>query len=789
MRKMGIVASGSTVIDAIAILNDGEEKKVKAEDLVVIDNRNGNKIMAVYRTAVGSNENLRAVGFSPGIAYARLGRHPSRKANPKNGSRLEDRHNPNRAEESVTPLAKTKTKVTAKRVTKKQEAVTVTRFIHEVLVGQLGIPIRQIVNDTTFANYTGSKRPDLLVSEFEYDPVTRNESEFIENLVAYAEAKDDCKTDDSDWKEALTQGWLKAPKLKLPYFIVTNCRTTIFYNSRTKREIGLNGNPIREFQTIDILRLIKNKLRKDPSLHDIVTDVGSLAAISEAIFNKKLWELTKIYRNINFENTAQKIDFTIGFIALEIFEERESKKDANKIYWSNCSDGSLDYSAEKIVGNLSKYISRLEQQSQFGEFANLMELVRVAIVGKEKQKPIVDDESVKQIYTVIDSMNPLRESGFDLFGAVYEMFADTKEKKTFGQYFTRRHYAYIFSKLLLLSEQHFDRDRKFKVLDPACGTGGFLTEGFKVLRKAYAKTKTLTPEAERFLAKDCFWGTDVQGENISRTKLNMFLVGDGHAHMEPGNTLGEKFIWEGEWDYIITNPPVGAGVVKAETTVVSSSRTEVAFLYKVIRLLKDGGKACILLPDGVLENPNFTRLRKDLLEKCTFEAIVSLPKFAFAPYTKEKMYAVYFTKRNPALTKIQKEPIWMYIIDNDGLANSDKRFPTKLRNSRNGWLHDEITGWVSTDGEEMPGALEERWHKFDDATTDGTEWLNERGETVRLRKGGFVEMAKITDPKSYYCLKPEYYLRPYEPSFITLEQLSGAIQSIEREISMALIPK
>lgn len=77
MRKIGIVASGSTVIDAITILNDGEEKEAKAEDLVIIDNRNGNRIMAVCRTAVGSNENLRAVGFSPGIAYARLGKHPS----------------------------------------------------------------------------------------------------------------------------------------------------------------------------------------------------------------------------------------------------------------------------------------------------------------------------------------------------------------------------------------------------------------------------------------------------------------------------------------------------------------------------------------------------------------------------------------------------------------------------------------------------------------------------------------------------------------------------------------
>lgn len=77
MRKIGIVASGSTVIDAAVILNAGEEKNVKAEDLVIIDNRNDNKVMAVCRTAFGSNENLRAAGFSPGIAYARLGKHPS----------------------------------------------------------------------------------------------------------------------------------------------------------------------------------------------------------------------------------------------------------------------------------------------------------------------------------------------------------------------------------------------------------------------------------------------------------------------------------------------------------------------------------------------------------------------------------------------------------------------------------------------------------------------------------------------------------------------------------------
>lgn len=133
---------------------------------------------------------------------------------------------------------------------KRQEALSVSRLINEVLVKQLSIPFRQIVNDTTFSKYVGSKRPDILISEFEYDG--KNEEQFIQNLVAYAEAKDGCNVEDKDWKDAIKQGKMKAPKLGLPYFIVTNCKTTFFYNAKTLEQLTLNGNPIREFQTIDI---------------------------------------------------------------------------------------------------------------------------------------------------------------------------------------------------------------------------------------------------------------------------------------------------------------------------------------------------------------------------------------------------------------------------------------------------------------------------------------------------------------------------------------------------------
>jgi hypothetical protein len=292
---------------------------------------------------------------------------------------------------------------------------------------------------------------------------------------------------------------------------------------------------------------------------------------------------------------------------------------------------------------------------------------------------------------------------------------------------------------------------------------------------------TMDKDAKRFLSEECFYGIDVRRENISRTKLNMFLVGDGHTNMVDDNTLSKNFNAE-KYDYVITNPPYGAGTIRAETNAISSNRTEIAFLCKIIQVIKDGGEACIILPDGVLENPSLSMLRKEVLEKCTIKAIISLPKFAFAPYTKEKTYAVYLRKKNTGVTRIQSEHIWMYIIDNDGLANSDKRFPTKLRNNRNGWMHDEISGWVSTEGEEMPGLLEERWLAFDDSSTGGTEWINEKGEKVKLRKGGQVRITDITNPSSYFCLLPEFYLRPFEPNFITLEQLKTEFNEIETAI-------
>ena len=184
-------------------------------------------------------------------------------------------------------------------------------------------------------------------------------------------------------------------------------------------------------------------------------------------------------------------------MSLEFFEEKailEGSKDASQIYWSECADGN----DEKLVANVGAYTRRLAKETDFKELRNLIDALSVEIIGENGRQPLVPQEEARSIYGIVNSMRPLYGAGFDPFGAVYEMFASSKEKKEFGEYFTRRHYAHLLAKLLLKDEWFWSPHRQFTTLDPACGTGGFLTEGFKVLVNQYEQSGTLSRRQRSF---------------------------------------------------------------------------------------------------------------------------------------------------------------------------------------------------------------------------------------------------------------------------------------------------
>ena len=94
---------------------------------------------------------------------------------------------------------------------------------------------------------------------------------------------------------------------------------------------------------------------------------------------------------------------------------------------------------------------------------------------------------------------------------------------------------------------------------------------------------------------------------------------------------------------------------------------------------------------------------------------------------------------------------------------------------------------MSTEGEEMPGLLEERFKSYDDSATNGTEWINESGDIVKRRKGGNIPMTSIGKEDVYYCLLPEYYLRPSEASFMSFDQFKEQIKEVQDEIENLLM--
>jgi type I restriction-modification system DNA methylase subunit len=203
-----------------------------------------------------------------------------------------------------------------------------------------------------------------------------------------------------------------------------------------------------------------------------------------------------------------------------------------------------DYGKEKgdFVGDFAisgKHIFE-SQTSPYSDFKDLVDF-------PTKLK----DEHYKQIYNEINKFH-FHGCNFDVFGAIYEEFASQTKKKEFGEFYTRRHITGMVARLLLRNEL---TARDLVICDPACGTGGFLTEAYKTLINNYSKNGKLNKTTKYKLTANTFWGLDNDSKSVARAKLNMFLVGDGHTHIyetdDSLNGWNEEYSWqEDEFDYI-----------------------------------------------------------------------------------------------------------------------------------------------------------------------------------------------------------------------------------------------
>jgi type I restriction enzyme M protein len=273
---------------------------------------------------------------------------------------------------------------------------------------------------------------------------------------------------------------------------------------------------------------------------------------------------------------------------------------------------------------------------------------------------------------VVDLLDAVPMEDRDTKGDVYEyMLGKIASAGQNGQFRTPRHIIRLMVEMT--APQPTD-----VICDPACGTGGFLVAAGEVLRERHPNILRDAKLREHFHHR-MFHGFDFDNTMLRIGSMNMLLHGVENPDIRYRDSLAQDHASEEEkYTLVLANPPF-AGSLDYENTakdllqIVKTKKTELLFLALFLRLLKPGGRAAVIVPDGVLfgSSTAHRELRRMLVEDQKLDAVVKLPGGVFKPYAGVSTAILLFTKTNSGGT----DQVWFYNVDADGWSLDDKRTP------------------------------------------------------------------------------------------------------------------
>lgn len=271
----------------------------------------------------------------------------------------------------------------------------------------------------------------------------------------------------------------------------------------------------------------------------------------------------------------------------------------------------------------------------------------------KEQDPEVFTENIEidgnLLFSVVKHLQriSLNQTDLDVKGVAFEKFLGNFFKGEFGQYFTPREVVEFMVGMVSLHHEH-------QVLDPACGSGGFLLHAMDYIRK-HASDYYDKDSREHYthwhdFAEKRLFGIEVNDSIARVAKMNMIIHDDGHSNVISNDALvnfdslynQHSGFEKDKFDLILTNPPFGADIKKAELPYLenyhlgkgkSSQKTEILFLERCFDFLKwKTGNLAIILPDGILTNSSLQYVRDYIERHFQILAVVSLPQTAFSFY-------------------------------------------------------------------------------------------------------------------------------------------------------------
>ncbi len=273
---------------------------------------------------------------------------------------------------------------------------------------------------------------------------------------------------------------------------------------------------------------------------------------------------------------------------------------------------------------------------------------------------------------VVDLIDGVPMEDRDTKGDLYEyMLGKIATAGQNGQFRTPRHIIQLMVEMT--APQPTDL-----ICDPACGTAGFLVTAGEYLRK-HRPNLLLDAKRRDHFHHHMFHGFDFDNTMLRIGSMNMLLHGVENPDIRYRDSLAQDHTADEEaYTLVLANPPF-AGSLDYENTakdllaIVKTKKTELLFLALFLRLLKPGGRAAVIVPDGVLlgSSKAHKELRRLLVEEQKLDAVVSLPGGVFKPYAGVSTAILFFTKTNSGGT----DQVWFYDVAADGWSLDDKRTP------------------------------------------------------------------------------------------------------------------
>ena len=274
--------------------------------------------------------------------------------------------------------------------------------------------------------------------------------------------------------------------------------------------------------------------------------------------------------------------------------------------------------------------------------------------------------------TAVDMIDKLEMQDLDTKGDLYEyLLSKIAQAGVNGQFRTPRHIGKMMVELADIQPNDI-------VCDPSCGTAGFLICAIMYLKEKYPEMFMNTAKLQHF-NNDMFYGFDFDYSMLRIASMNMMSHGHQNPNIDYQDSLSEDASGLKEFcTCVIANPPFKGSlnkdtIAKNLASEVSTTKTELLFLALMIRILKTGGRACVIVPDGVLFGTSnaHTTIRQKLIDNQKLEAVISMTSGVFKPYAGVSTAILIFTKTNSGGT----DKVWFYDMQNDGFTLNDNRTP------------------------------------------------------------------------------------------------------------------